>query len=301
MGVIRYTHLHEKMSPMRILITGASGRLGSEIQRRYETDGHTVNATDVDTLDITNWDDVKHTLQDFQPEMVIHCAALTNVDYCAENPDEALRVNGFGTQNVALAASRCGAALLYVSTNEVFAGSVCREYLEYDSPAPINAYGYSKWVGEQAVRDLNPKHMIVRTAWLFAHGGNNFVHAILKRAKQGQPLRVVTNEVSSPTYTSDLADAIVALSTRSRYGIYHLTNAEHVSRYGFARKLLDLTGYADVPIEPVASAEWPRPSRPPEYAILRNFAAAQMGITLRPWADALAAFVQAEWPPDDTD
>ena len=225
---------------------------------------------------------------------MIHCAALTAVDYCAEHPDEALSVNGYGTQSVALACQAHDAALLYVSTNEVFDGLTDRQYLEYDVPTPPNAYGYSKWVGEQVVRNLVRKHYIVRTSWLFAHGGKNFVHTIVRLARENVPLRVVTNEVSSPTYTSDLAAAICELIQMRQYGIYHLVNEGYTSRYGFARHVLNLSGYAELPIEPIALAEYPRPSRPPQYAMLRNFAAARLGITLRPWQEALAAFLEIE-------
>ena len=280
--------------PMRILITGAKGRLGGEISQLYGKLGHNVTGTDLDTLDITNWAQVQTTFDEIQPDLVIHCAALTAVDFCAEHPDEALRVNAFGTHNIATCAQEHGAGLVYISTNEVFPGIEWREYAEYDQPAPVNPYGQSKWAGEQTVRDLTTRHYIVRTSWLFAHGGNNFVQAILHRAREGKPLRVVTNEVSTPTYNSDLANAIVALTNTKRYGIYHLVNSGHVSRYGFARELLNQAGMSDIAIEPIALAEWPRPSRPPEYAILRNFEAAELGIVLRPWQDAIAAFLHAE-------
>jgi dTDP-4-dehydrorhamnose reductase len=144
------------------------------------------------------------------------------------------------------------------------------------------------------VRDLVSQHYIVRTSWLFAHGGHNFVHSILGAAQSGKQLRVVTNEVGCPTYAPDLAAAIGQLIQTGCYGIYHLVNTGNASRYEFARYLLDLAGYATTPIEPITLAEYPRASRPPEYGILRNFAAARLGITLRPWQDALAAFVQAE-------
>lgn len=279
---------------MRIIVTGADGRLGSSLTALLREHGHAVTGVDVDTMDITDPTGVERVFADVQPELVVHCAALTAVDYCAEHPDEALAVNGFGTQHVARACQAWSASMLYVSTNEVFDGRAFRDYQEYDSPAPINAYGYSKWVGEQAVRDLVPRHYVVRTSWLFAHGGRNFIHAVLQRAAAGQPLRVVTNEVSCPTYCDDLAQAIAQLAASGRYGVYHLVNAGHASRYAFARHALDLAGYRDTPIEPIALAEYPRASRPPEYAILRNVAAARLGITLRPWQDALAAFLARE-------
>jgi len=279
---------------MRILITGAGGRLGSELARVLASQQHTVTGIDIDTVDITDRAAVSEAFATASPELVIHCAALTAVDYCAEHPDEALRVNGYGTQVIAQACLQHGAALAYISTNEVFDG---REYcpcLEYDPPCPANPYGYSKWVGEQAVRDLVSKHYIIRTSWLFAHGGRNFIHTVLHRAREGQPLRVVVNEVGSPTYTSDLAAAIAQLVVTGSYGIYHLVNEGHASRWQFARQALDQAGLGAVPIEQIALAEFARASRPPQYAILRNTAAARLGITLRPWQEALAAFLEAE-------
>lgn len=279
---------------MQILLTGADGRLGSRLLQSLTARGHTVAGYDIATMDVTNGDAVRARLDDTRPELVVHCAAMTAVDQCAENPDRALLVNGLGTQAVAQACLTHGAEMLYISTNEVFDGRETQPYSEYDRPNPINAYGRSKWVGEQVVRDLVPRHFIVRTAWLFAHGGGNFVHAVLRAAREGRALRVVTNEISSPTYADDLADAIARLIETGRYGIYHLVNEGQVSRYGFARQALDLAGYGDTPIEPIALAEYQRASQPPQYAALRNFAAAQLGIRLRPWQDALAAFIQAE-------
>lgn len=279
---------------MRILITGAGGRLGSELVRALASQPHTVIGVDTDTVDVTDQAAVGEAFAAASPELVIHCAALTAVDFCAEHPDEALRVNGYGTQIVAQACLQHGAALAYLSTNEVFDGQECRPYLEYDPPRPANPYGYSKWVGEQAVRDLVSRHFIIRTSWLFAHGGRNFIHTVLRRAREGQPLRVVVNEVSSPTYANDLAAAIAQLVITGSYGIYHLANEGYASRWQFAREALDQAGFEAVPIEPIALAEFARASRPPQYAILRNTAAARLGITLRPWQEALAAFLKAE-------
>lgn len=279
---------------MQILLTGADGRLGSRLLQVLTERGHTVAGYDVAGLDITDWSAVRVRFDETQPELVVHCAAMTAVDRCAEDPDRALLVNGLGTQAIAQACQTQGAAMLYISTNEVFDGRASRPYHEYDRPSPINPYGWSKWVGEQAVRDFVPRHFIVRTAWLFAHGGSNFVHAVLRAARDGRPLRVVTNEISSPTYADDLAAAIAQLIENGRYGIYHLVNEGQVSRFGFARQALDLAGYDGIPIEPISLAEFPRASRPPEYAALRNFAAAQLGIHLRPWQEALAAFIEAE-------
>jgi dTDP-4-dehydrorhamnose reductase len=284
---------------MRILITGANGRLGGQLVHQLHN-RHSITGIDLEAanatlpVDITDKTAVDQVFDRAQPEIVLHCAALTHVDYCAEHPDEALEINAFGTQMIALACQRHGAALLYVSTNEVFDGSATQPYREYDRPNPPNAYGYSKWVGEQMVRDLVRRHYIVRTSWLFAHGGKNFVSTILRLISEGTPIRVVTNEIASPTYVVDLALALGQLIATECYGFYHLVNEGAISRYAFARRALDLAGYADVKIEPISLAEYARASRPPQYSALRNMAASRLGITPRPWPDALAAFLDAE-------
>lgn len=275
---------------MRIIITGAGGLLGRRLAAFLMARDHDVTSLTHASLDITDFEAVNRRIGQAAPDLVIHAAAMTQVDRCAEQPDEALHVNGFGTQNMALACHRYGAALAFISTNEVFDGERAAPYLEYDTPRPINPYGYSKWVGEQAIRDLLPRHYIVRTSWLFAHGGDNFLQRVVNMAEQRTPIAVVTNEVAAPTYAEDCAEAISRLVETERYGIYHLVNEGSANRYTFARHILDCAGYADVLIQPIIGAQRPRPSKPPTYSTLRNFAAAQMGITLRPWHEAVNAY-----------
>lgn len=277
---------------MRIMITGVKGRLGGRLADLLALH-HTILGVDLPEVDLADPASVGMLVEQV-PELVIHCAAWTDVDGCARDPGRALRVNAYGTKHVALACQRLGAALLYVSTNEVFDGQARTPYREYDAANPINPYGYSKWVAEQIVRELAPQHYIVRTSWLIAHGGHNFVHAILNRARQGQVLRVVINEIAAPTYNDDLAEAIVRLLASGHYGTYHLVNAGYVSRWGLARFILDHAGYAGVPIEPIVLAQYPRPSRPPEFSALENSAAALLGITLRPWQEAMLDFLAKE-------
>lgn len=274
---------------MRIYITGHRGQLGTALQARLHD--HTLQGVDLPDWDMTDLEQVLGSLRAFRPDVVIHSAALTAVDYCAEHPDEAVRVNGVGTYNVALACREVEALLVAISTNEVFDGRADRPYQEYDHRNPINPYGYSKYVAEQVVEHIAPRYMIVRTAWLYAPGGTNFIHKIVARAREGQPLRVVTDEVGSPTYVVDLADALARLIETGRPGIYHLTNTGSCSRYEFAGEILRLAGLGSVPVEPITSAEFSRPSTPPPYAPLDNVFAAAAGVTMRPWEDALAEYV----------
>lgn len=234
---------------------------------------------------------VVESLRDFRPDVVIHAAALTGVDYCAEHPKEAVLINGVGTYNVALACREVGASLVAISTNEVFDGQAHRPYQEYDRRNPINPYGYSKYVAEQVVERIAPRYVIVRTAWLYAHSGTNFIHKIIARAREDQPLRVVTDEVGSPTYVVDLADALIHLIETDRPGIYHLTNVGACSRYEFAQEILRLVGLDSVPVEPITSDAFERASTPPPYAPLDNVFAAAAGVTMRPWEEALAEYI----------
>lgn len=284
---------------MRILITGAAGRLGGKLVEVLTTQGHEVTGADivgdhVERLDITDFESTCDLITGLQPDVIIHPAAWTDVDGCAREPERAIAINGFGTQHMALGAAATGASLVYVSSNEVFDGHTSRPYREYDVTNPINPYGYSKWVGERAVMHINPRHYIVRTSWLFAHGGKNFIQVMLDAAQAGKNLRVVTNEVANPTYNDDLADAIARLIETGRYGVYHLVNEGACSRYQFARYFLDRVGLTDTPIQPISSHQWPRPSTPPDYAGLTNMAGQHIGITLRPWQEAVDAFLAQE-------
>ncbi len=279
---------------MHVLVTGALGRLGSKIAALLVEADHPVTGVDVDSFDLTDSEATRQAIELARPDLIIHCAALTNVDQCAREPDLALKVNAFGTYNVAMNAQRLGIPMILISTNEVFDGTAIKAYLEYDRTNPINPYGYSKWVAEEIVRDLVPAHTIIRTSWLFAHGGRNFIQAILERAKEGKPLRVVTDEVACPTYNDDLAQAVIAMAERQAYGTYHLVNEGAASRYEMAREILDRAGFGETSIEPILLKDYKRDSTPPPYAPLRNFFAAQMGVKLRPWQDALAAFMEKE-------
>lgn len=278
---------------MRILITGARGQLGNALQARLAD--HTLLATDVPELDITDYDMLLDTVTSFAPDVVIHCAAYTDVDGCAADPALAYRINGLGTQHVALACLESGAAMVHLSTNEVFSGSGHDGYEEWMPVDPINPYARSKAAAEFHVRGLLARHYIVRTAWLYAPSGKNFIHSILRLAREGRPLRVVADEIGNPTYVVDLAAAIAALITTGRYGTYHLVNEGSCSRLAFAREALRLSGLPAVEIAPILSRDYKRASSPPLYSALKNVAGAAIGIRLRPWEDALAEYIDHYW------
>ena len=284
---------------MRILVTGAAGNLGKRLLKDLAEAGHEalgadIVGDDVERLDICDFAATQALVRRLEPDLVIHAAAWTDVDGCARDPERALAINGFGSQHVALAAAATGSAIVYVSSNEVFSGRDRRPLDEFARPAPCNPYGYSKLAGEVAVAAHNPRHYIVRSAWLFAHGGRNFVQAILGAARAGRQLRVVSNEVANPTYTNDLSEAIVRLVASERFGTYHFVNEGACSRLQFARYVLDRAGFADTAIQAISSHQWPRPGSPPEYAALANHAGRMPGITLRPWREAVDAFLRCE-------
>ncbi|MDX2075674.1 MAG: dTDP-4-dehydrorhamnose reductase [bacterium] len=279
----------------KILIIGAKGKLGGRIFANLSAmPHHTVSGIDVDEIDIADFYATRAMITQFAPQVVINCAAWTDVDGCAKDPQKALRINGYGAGNIAIASTEIGAEVVQISSNEVFDGISPTPYNEHDITHPINPYAYSKWVGEREVMNANPRHYIVRTAWLFAHGGKNFIQSILNAVSAGKQLRVVTDEVANPTYNDDLADAVIKLIETHRYGIFHMVNTGSASRYQFARYILDRAGFTDTPITPILSKEWSRPSTPPTYASLNNNHGTFLGITLRHWHEAIDDFLMKE-------
>ncbi len=273
---------------MRIVITGHKGQLGRALQTALA--GEELFGLDLPEHDITDPTAILGAVADLQPDVVVHAAAMTDVDGCEREPERAFRVNVLGTQNVALACGRCGAALVHISTNDVFDGRLGRSYYEWDTPTPRSVYARSKAAAEFYVRSLLHRFYIVRTAWLYAPGGTNFVTKIIAAADKYGALRVVTDEVSAPTYAPDLAVAIARLIRTEHFGIFHFTNSGFCSRYEWACKILELAGRSAVQVEPITSDRWKRLAPPPLYAPLENFVGAALGITLRPWQEALQEY-----------
>lgn len=276
---------------MRILITGSKGQLGLALQDQLSD--HDLEIVDLPEIDVTDRQVIEGEILRARPKLVIHCAAYTDVDGCAEDPALAYQVNALGTQNTALACRAADADMLHLSTNEVFEGTRPDGYEEWMKPNPINAYGRSKAAAEAFVRAIAPRYYIVRTAWLYAPGGKNFIHAILERAQKTEELQVVTDEISNPTYAADLAQAIVKLINLEQYGIYHFVNEGACSRWTFANEILALAGYDDVVNAPILAREYKRASIPPPYGALLNKAGAAIGINLRSWQEALADFMSS--------
>ncbi len=273
---------------MRIAITGSTGQLGRALQGALA--GESLLLLKRPEQDITLLDPLMAAVKDFQPEVIIHAAAMTDVDGCERDPDLAYRVNVLGTRNVALAAQACGAALVYISTDYVFRGDRAEPYREYDTPDPQSVYARTKWWGENIVRDLTTRFYIVRVAWLYGDGPRNFVKTVLRLAAERPVLRMVTDEVGSPTYAEDVAQALARLVRVPAYGIYHLPNAGVCSRYEWAAEILRLAGRDEVRLEPMEN--YPRPARVPKRVHLLNVFGSELGLVMRPWQEALADYME---------
>jgi len=272
---------------MRVFVTGAAGMLGQAVMPALAAAGHEALGVDLPGMDVTRLEALRRAALAFRPDWVFHLAAFTRVDDCETRRDEAFLVNGLGARNAALAAAECGAAVLAVSTDYVFDGTATSPYREYDAASPRSVYGASKWAGEQAVREVHPRHVVVRTSWLFGPGGPNFVDTILAKARAGQALRVVDDQRGSPTFTRDLAEGLLRLADAGQPGTYHCTNSGDCTWFDLAAWAVERAGLA-VPLERADTASLPRPAPRPAYSVLGNaFFEHVTGWRMPAWQDAV--------------
>lgn len=283
---------------MKILVTGCRGQLGQELYRQIEVRKQAreeiyVLATDIDTLDITDAIQVENMVKREKPDVIINTAAYTKVDACETDEQTAFRVNALGARNLAVAAYNIGAKILQVSTDYVFDGTGNTPLREYDPVNPQSVYGKSKALGEQLVMTTNPRHFILRTAWLYGEG-SNFVRTILKLAVERDELEVVNDQVGTPTSTVDLARCILDLIQTEHYGIYHGTCQGECTWYQFAKKILALKGIKII-VKPVSTEELNLPAKRPAYSVLENFMLDMVGLDrFRRWEEALAEYLRGE-------
>jgi dTDP-4-dehydrorhamnose reductase len=276
---------------MKVVVTGAAGQLGQDVLLELARKNHQAFGTDREKLDITNEVDVNAFINEVKPDVILHCAAYTNVDAAEENEEVAYQINAAGTEYLAKAAKQNGAKMLYISTDYVFDGTATEPY-EVDEPTkPLGAYGRTKLAGEKLLQKHLAEFFIVRTAWVFGIYGNNFVKTMIRLGKERGEVGVVHDQVGSPTYTVDLAKFMVELMETEKYGIYHATNSGICSWYEFAVEIFKQSDMK-VTVNPLTSDQFPRPAARPKYSVLSKKMIVQQGLSpLRDWKEALAAYL----------
>lgn len=271
-----------------ILVVGNKGMLGQDLMALY---GDAARGVDIDEIDITDLTSVQRVLLTLKPKVVINAAAYTDVDGCQSNPELAMQVNSEGVGYLAMISKEIGAKLVQVSTDYIFDGKKGAPYLEDDLAGPLSVYGESKLGGEMNTW-FNPNHLIVRTQWLYGHGGKNFVETMLKLAAEKKELTVVDDQIGSPTWTRDLALAIKALLDKGCQGTYHAANSGFVSWNGFAKEIFRLAGL-DVAVLPMTTEQLGRPAPRPLYSTLDCGKLQQeTGFVPQPWQDALERYLE---------
>ncbi len=286
---------------MRVLVTGATGQVGSEIVRLLEERAESrvrgrleVVAAGREVMDLTSRDSVVSAICAAEPDVVFHPGAWTSVDACEAEPDRAFLVNALGTRHVAEGARLVSAHVVYFSTDYVFDGASPRPYNEWDATNPLSVYGRSKLAGES---ELDPGSTIVRTSWVVGTQGHNMAKTVLKAAREREgPLRVVEDQRGSPTEASDLAAKAVSLGLSRRPGLFHVTNQGDTTWYGFARAVLRAAGLDEARVEPIATSELdpPRAAPRPANSVLDNAALRLSGEQLLPhWESSVARLVRA--------
>ena len=275
---------------MKILITGANGQLGRELVNRLQ--GTDFLATDIAEMDITNQKDTARVITAYNPDVVIHGAAYTNVDGAEEHSEIAYKINTIGTQNVAAACLQCGAKMVYISTDYVFDGTLGRAYNEFDQTNPQSIYGKTKLAGEVLAKHILNKLFIVRTSWLYGDG-NNFVRTMIKLGQERAELSIVNDQYGCPTSTKDLATAVLALTETEHYGTYHAANTGVTTWHDFAKKIFELSGNDQVKVLAQTTEELGRPAPRPMYSPLENMMLSlTIGNVMRHWTVVLAEYIQ---------
>ncbi len=283
---------------MNILVTGRNGQVGWELVRRGEKYGVSVVGLTRQELDICDDEAVRRALQDHKPNVLINAAAYTAVDRAESDSEEAFRVNRDGVACLAKACVAANVPFIHVSTDYVFDGKSSIPYLENDPVSPLGVYGRSKEAGEQEIRSLCEKHIILRTAWVYGVHGNNFVKTMLRLGRERDEIGVVADQFGCPTFAGSLAEAILAISERivkqetQQWGTYHFCGNEVLSWYDFAKQIFDIadrrTSLQLKKLKPITTAEYPTPAqRPPNSGLDCSLVKKTFGLTVPPWKAAL--------------
>lgn len=281
---------------MKVIVTGSEGQLGKEILKQFDEKRLDIAAVDLKELDITVLGDVISFVRDFYPDLIINCAAYTNVDACETDFDTAFKVNALGPRNLAIASSEVNARMVHVSTDYVFDGKgvevdgQIRPYVEYDNTNPETAYGRTKVEGEKFVQLLNKRHYIIRTAWLYGEG-KNFVRTMLELSKTRDELKVVNDQKGTPTSTLELAGMIKYIADTDNYGIFHGTCEGQCTWYDFTKKIFELEGIG-TKVLPCTTEEFPRPAKRPGYSVLENYMLKMTSdYRFKDWEEALRIYL----------
>lgn len=276
----------------KIIVTGCNGQLGRAVNKQYagNTEYELVN-TDVAELDITSVDKVMELVGEVKPYAIINCAAYTAVEACEKEEDLAFRINAIGARNLGIAAEAVGAKLVHISTDYVFAGNGTRPYRETDPTGPQGAYGRTKLAGEEFVKEFSSRHFIIRTAWLYGDG-KNFVRTMLRLAETNDKVRVVRDQVGSPTSASELAKAIAYLLPTDNYGLFHGTCEGDCSWAQFTEEIFRLAGKSTI-VEGITSEEYGAAVKRPAYSILENYMLKMTtDFMFKDWHDAIAEYLK---------
>jgi dTDP-4-dehydrorhamnose reductase len=277
---------------MKVLVTGAHGQLGQDIVNQCRIQGIKCTAASSKTLDITDQKSVNGMIKTYNPDIIFNCAAYNAVDLAEDEWHKAYSVNGLGVKHLALAANEYGSVLVHYSTDYVFDGKSSRPYTVADTPSPISRYGESKLFGENIVRDLCNHYFLIRVSWLFGKGNTNFVSKVLDWSHEKSEISVVDDQVSSPTYTVDLAKASLDQVSTHSFGLYHITNAGACPRYDWARYILEKTGWTGKLLN-VKSKVFKTPAQRPAYSVLDNFGTSEtLGYGLPSWQDATSRYLR---------
>lgn len=277
---------------MKILVTGVNGQLGHDVVKRLEALGMQAIPADVNVFDITDENAVNAFFESKKPDAVIHCAAYTAVDKAESECEKCYAVNVLGTMNIAAAAEKAGAKIIYISSDYVF-GAKGEKVLETsDRKSPLNHYGVTKLSGENAVIEKCSKAFVVRTSWVFGANGANFVKTMLRLGKERSEISVVDDQVGSPTYTKDLAVLLCEMVRSTAYGIYHATNEDYCSWAEFAKEIMSLAGL-ECTVKPIKTSEYPTDARRPLNSRLSKASLDEAGFERLPcWQDALKRYME---------
>ncbi len=278
---------------MKVLVTGVGGQLGHDVVRELEQRGHEVTGVGREEMDITDAEKVRKIIRDCVPDAVIHCSAYTAVDRAEDEADQCRKVNVEGTKNIAEICAELDCKMIYISTDFVFSGEGERPWETDDAAGPISVYGRTKYEGEDEVKSRLDKFFIVRISWVFGKNGNNFVKTMLRIGKENGAVKVVDDQIGSPTYTRDMAVLLADMVQTEKYGVYHASNEGFCSWYDFAKEIFRLAGMDDVSVTPITSDQFPAKAKRPFNSRMSKEKLVKEGFNKLPsWQDALKRYLQ---------